>query len=172
MNSVFHAAITFTSQNLGAGRIDRIKKVLTACLTTVLMIGLPLCLTCFLFGRQLLGIYVSSADATYEDVIRYGLVRLHRFGSLYFLCGLMEVMCGMVRGLGKTWLPMFVTGVGACLSRIVWIYTIFQIHHTPEILYWSYPMSWILTLSMHAVCFFVIYRQYERKLAGNTPAAT
>ena len=54
---------------------------------------------------------------------------------------------------------MFVTGVGACLSRIVWIYTIFQIHHTPEILYWSYPMSWILTLSMHAVCFFVIYRQ-------------
>ena len=172
MNSVFHAAITFTSQNLGAGRIDRIKKVLTACLTTVLMIGLPLCLTCFLFGRQLLSIYVSSADATYEDVIRYGLVRLHRFGSLYFLCGLMEVMCGMVRGLGKTWLPMFVTGVGACLSRIVWIYTIFQIHHTPEILYWSYPMSWILTLVLHSVCFFVIYRQYERKLAGNTPAAT
>lgn len=172
MNAVFHAAITFTSQNLGAGRIDRIKKVLTACLTTVLMIGLPLCLTCFLFGRQLLGIYVSSADATYEDVIRYGLVRLHRFGSLYFLCGLMEVMCGMVRGLGKTWLPMFVTGVGACLSRIVWIYTIFQIHHTPEILYWSYPMSWILTLVLHSVCFFVIYRQYERKLAGNTPAAT
>lgn len=171
-NSVYHAAITFTSQNLGAGRIDRIKKVLTACLTTVLMIGLPLCLTCFLFGRQLLGIYVSSADATYEDVIRYGLVRLHRFGSLYFLCGLMEVMCGMVRGLGKTWLPMFVTGVGACLSRIVWIYTIFQIHHTPEILYWSYPMSWILTLVLHSVCFFVIYRQYERKLAGNTPAAT
>lgn len=172
MNAVFHAAITFTSQNLGAGRIDRIKKVLTACLTTVLMIGLPLCLTCFLFGRQLLSIYVSSADATYEDVIRYGLVRLHRFGSLYFLCGLMEVMCGMVRGLGKTWLPMFVTGVGACLSRIVWIYTIFQIHHTPEILYWSYPMSWILTLVLHSVCFFVIYRQYERKLAGNTPAAT
>ena len=166
MNSVFHAAITFTSQNLGAGRIDRIKKVLTACLTTVLMIGLPLCLTCFLFGRQLLGIYVSSADATYEDVIRYGLVRLHRFGSLYFLCGLMEVMCGMVRGLGKTWLPMFVTGVGACLSRIVWIYTIFQIHHTPEILYWSYPMSWILTLVLHSVCFLAIYRKYEKRRAA------
>lgn len=166
MNSVFHAAITFTSQNLGAGKIDRIKKVLTACLTTVLMIGLPLCLTCFLFGRQLLGIYVSSADATYEDVIRYGLVRLHRFGSLYFLCGLMEVMCGMVRGLGKTWLPMFVTGVGACLSRIVWIYTIFQIHHTPEILYWSYPMSWILTLVLHSVCFLAIYRKYEKRRAA------
>ena len=172
MNSVFHAAITFTSQNLGAGKVERIKKVLTACLTTVLMIGLPLCLICFLFGRQLLSIYVSSADATYEDVIRYGLVRLHRFGSLYFLCGLMEVMCGMVRGLGKSWLPMFVTGVGACLSRIVWIYTIFQIYHTPEMLYWSYPMSWILTLVMHSVCFFAIYHKYEKNLAGSAPAAT
>ena len=169
MNSVFHAAITFTSQNLGAGKVERIKKVLTACLTTVLMIGLPLCLICFLFGRQLLSIYVSSADATYEDVIRYGLVRLHRFGSLYFLCGLMEVMCGMVRGLGKSWLPMFVTGVGACLSRIVWIYTIFQIYHTPEMLYWSYPMSWILTLVMHSVCFFAIYHKYEKTWRAARP---
>ena len=172
MNSVFHAAITFTSQNLGAGKIDRIKKVLTACLTTVLMIGLPLNLICYLFGPNLLSIYVSSADATYEHVIHYGVIRLHRIGCIYFLCGIMEVMCGMVRGLGKSWLPMFITAAGACLSRIIWIYTIFQVHHTPEVLYSSYPMSWILTLSMHAVCFFVIYRQYERKLAGNTPAAT
>ena len=172
MNSVFHAAITFTSQNLGAGKIDRIKKVLTACLTTVLMIGLPLNLICYLFGPNSLSIYVSSADSTYKHVIHYGVIRLHRIGCIYFLCGIMEVMCGMVRGLGKSWLPMFVTGVGACLSRIIWIYTIFQVHHTPEVLYSSYPMSWILTLSMHAVCFFVIYRQYERKLAGNTPAAT
>ena len=156
----------------GAGKVERIKKVLTACLTTVLMIGLPLNLICYLFGPNLLSIYVSSADATYEHVIHYGVIRLHRIGCIYFLCGIMEVMCGMVRGLGKSWLPMFVTGVGACLSRIIWIYTIFQVHHTPEVLYSSYPMSWILTLSMHAVCFFVIYRQYERKLAGNTPAAT
>ena len=85
MNSVFHAAITFTSQNLGAGKIDRIKKVLTACLTTVLMIGLPLNLICYLFGPNLLSIYVSSADATYEHVIHYGVIRLHRIGCIYFL---------------------------------------------------------------------------------------
>jgi len=65
---------------------------------------------------------------------------------------------------------MFVTAVGACLSRIVWIYTIFRVNHTPEILYDSYPMSWILTLAMHGVCFFVIYRSYERKFAGKVPA--
>ena len=170
MNSVFHAAITFTSQNLGAGRLDRVKKVLTACLTTVLMIGLPLCLICFLFGEQLLSIYVSRSDPAFEHVIYYGLVRLHRFGSLYFFCGLMEVMCGMVRGLGKSWLPMFVSAVGACLSRIIWIYTIFRVWHTPEVLYLSYPMSWILTLVMHSVCFFVIYRQYQKKMAGAVSA--
>ena len=169
MNSVFHAAITFTSQNLGAGRIDRIKKVLTACLTTVLMIGLPLCLTCFLFGRQLLGIYVSSADATYEDVIRYGLVRLHRFGSLYFLCGLMEVMCGMVRGLGKSWLPMIVTIFGACILRIIWIYTIFAWDHTLPALYISYPISWVVTAAMHAVCFAVYWKRLRRQLEAAAP---
>ena len=172
MNSVFHAAITFTSQNLGAGRIDRIKKVLGACVTTVLMIGLPLNLLCYLLGPNLLSIYVSSADPTYEAVIQYGVIRLHRIGCIYFLCGLMEVMCGMVRGLGKSWLPMFVTGVGACLSRIIWLYTIFRAFHTPEILYDSYPMSWILTFCMHAACFFVIYRSYVKKLAAKTTAAT
>ena len=172
MNSVFHAAITFTSQNLGAGKLSRTKRVYGSCIATSLMIGLPMCLVYFLFAPSLLSIYVSSADPSYQDVINYGLIRMRWLGCFQFLGGLMEDACGMVRGLGKSWLPMFVTGIGACLSRIIWIYTIFQVHHTPEVLYSSYPMSWILTLSMHAVCFFVIYRQYERKLAGNTPAAT
>lgn len=170
MNSVFHASITFTSQNLGAGKIDRIRRVLGACVVTVLMIGVPLNILCYLLGPDLLSIYVSKTDPTFAHVIRYGVVRLHRIGCIYFLCGLMEVMCGMVRGLGRSWLPMFVTGVGACLSRIVWIYTIFRVNHTPEILYDSYPMSWVLTLLLHSVCFFVIYRQYERKFAGNVSA--
>ena len=118
------------------------------------MIGVPLNILCYFLGPDLLSIYVSKADPTFEHVIRYGVVRLHRIGCIYFLCGLMEVMCGMVRG----------------LSRIIWIYTIFRVNHTPEILYDSYPMSWVLTLLMHSVCFFVIYRQYERKFAGKTPA--
>ena len=172
MNSVFHAAITFTSQNLGAGKLSRTKRVYGSCIATSLMIGLPMCLVYFLFAPSLLSIYVSSADPSYQDVINYGLIRMRWLGCFQFLGGLMEDACGMVRGLGKSWLPMFVTGIGACLSRIIWIYTVFQAVHTPEVLYLSYPMSWILTLVLHSVCFFVIYRQYERKLAGNTPAAT
>ena len=172
MNAVFHAAITFTSQNLGAGRLDRIKNVLGACLTTVLMIGLPMCAICYFFGPSLLSIYVSSTDPSYADVIHYGLGRLSTIAYYYFLCGIMEVLCGMVRGLGRTWIPLFVTAGGACLSRIIWIYTIFQLFRTPEVLYLSYPMSWILTLSLHAICFAVIYRQYQKKMAAEQAAAT
>ncbi len=164
MNSVFHAAITFTSQNLGAGRIDRIKKVLTACLTTVLMIGLPLCLTCFLFGRQLLGIYVSSADATYEDVIRYGLVRLHRFGSLYFLCGLMDTQVGVLRGLGYSMVPMIVSLVGACGLRLIWVAFVFPLVGTPAALYVSYPVSWLVTAIFHCVFFFLVRKHAYAKV--------
>jgi len=92
MNAVFHAAITFTSQNLGAGNIGRIKKVLGACIATVLMIGVPLNILCHFLGADLLSIYVSRSDPTFGSVIRDGVVRLHRIGCVYFLCGLMEVL--------------------------------------------------------------------------------
>lgn len=165
-NSVYHAAMTFTSQNLGAGRIDRIRRVFVGCVVTTLMIGLPMCAACYLFGGQLLTIYVSSSDPSYADVLRYGLVRLHRLGCFQFVCGLMEVMCGMVRGLGKTWLPLIVTAFGACLTRIIWIYTVFQRWRTPEVLYLSYPLSWVLTAATHVVCFLVIYRRYVKQRAA------
>lgn len=171
MNSVYHAAMTFTSQNLGAGRIARIRKVFFYCILTALMIGLPMCVACYVLGGQLLTIYVSKTDPSYEHVIYYGLVRLHRLGCFQFICGLMEVVCGMVRGLGKTWLPLIVTAFGACLTRIVWIYTVFQIWRTPEVLYLSYPLSWLLTASIHTFCFFHIYRRYLRKQA-ELPSAT
>ena len=172
MNSVFHAAITFTSQNLGAGKLSRTKRVYGSCIATSLMIGLPMCLVYFLFAPSLLSIYVSSADPSYQDVINYGLIRMRWLGCFQFLGGLMEDACGMVRGLGKSWLPMFVTGIGACLSRIIWIYTVFQAVHTPEILYLSYPMSWILTALMHVVCFILTYRNLAQRLANRPSAAT
>ena len=171
MNSVFHAAITFTSQNLGAGKLSRTKRVYGSCIATSLMIGLPMCLVYFLFAPSLLSIYVSSADPSYQDVINYGLIRMRWLGCFQFLGGLMEDACGMVRGLGKSWLPMFVTGIGACLSRIIWIYTVFQAVHTPEILYLSYPLSWILTALMHVVCFILTYRNLAQRLANRPSAA-
>ena len=130
MTAVFHAAITFTSQNLGARRYDRIWKIFWNCQLTVMLIGVPLCVLSTVFGPQLLSIYVSADDPARDAVIAMGMIRTYYVTTPYFLCGIMEVCCGMVRGLGKSWLPMVVTIFGACVMRIVWIYTIFAWKHT------------------------------------------
>ena len=159
MNSVFHASITFTSQNLGARRYDRVMKIFWACQATVLLIGIP----------QLLSIYVSANDPAYNSVIAMGLIRTYYVTTPYFLCGIMEVCCGMVRGLGKSWLPMIVTIFGACILRIIWIYTIFAWDHTLPALYISYPISWVVTAAMHAVCFAVYWKRLRRQLEAAAP---
>ena len=127
MNAVFHAAITFTSQNLGARRYDRIWKIFWNCQLTVMLIGVPLCVLSTVFGPQLLSIYVSADDPARDAVIAMGMIRTYYVTTPYFLCGIMEVCCGMVRGLGKSWLPMVVTIFGACVMRIVWILSLIHI---------------------------------------------
>ena len=82
----------------------------------------------------------------------------------------MEVCCGMVRGLGKSWLPMVVTIFGACVLRIIWIYTIFAWNRTLPALYISYPISWALTAAMHVTCFVIFWRSIRRRLEALSPA--
>ena len=171
MNAVFHAAITFTSQNLGARRYDRIWKIFWNCQLTVMLIGVPLCVLSTVFGPQLLSIYVSADDPARDAVIAMGMIRTYYVTTPYFLCGIMEVCCGMVRGLGKSWLPMVVTIFGACVMRTVWIYTIFAWKHTLPALYVSYPISWVITAAMHVVCFVYFWKRIRRKLEQTAPAA-
>lgn len=168
-NAVYHAAMTFTSQNLGAGKPARIRSVYRDCLLTVLLIGVPLSALLYLFGPQLLGIYVARSDPAYASVIASGMVRVCCMGALQFLCGIMEVCCGMVRGLGSSWLPMIVSIFGACVLRIVWICTVFQFWHTLQSLYLSYPVSWVVTTATHALCFVLLYR---RMMARHTAQQT
>ena len=158
-NSVYHASMTFTSQNLGAGRPERIKPVYRDCILTVLLIGVPMCALLYFFGQPLLGIYIAKDDPAYASVIASGMVRVTYMGMTYFVCGIMETCCGMVRGLGRSWMPMVVTIFGACVLRIIWIYTIFQTHHTLDVLYLSYPVSWVVTSAVHVLCFILIYRR-------------
>ena len=169
MNAVFHAAITFTSQNLGARKYDRIWKIFWSCNLAVQIIGLPLCALCTVFSRQLLGVYVSSSDPAFEAVIANGLIRAYYVTAPYFLCGTMEVCCGMVRGLGRSWLPMIVSTFGACVLRIIWIYTVFAWDHTLPMLYISYPISWLLTAAAHVVCFAVIWKKLRPQLEAAAP---
>ena len=154
MNAVYQTSLSFTSQNMGAKEFKRVDKVLVQCLLVVAVVGIVLGNGAYLFGGQLLGIYSSS-----PEVIQYGLVRLSLVSATYFLCGLMDVFVGSIRGLGYSIMPMLVSLTGACLFRVIWIFTIFQVERTLFCLYISYPISWVLTTSIHAVCYLLVRKK-------------
>ena len=154
-----NAMVPIISYNYGAGKPERIKPVYRDCILTVLLIGVPMCALLYFFSRPLLGIYIAKDDPAYASVLASGMVRVTYMGMTYFVCGIMETCCGMVRGLGRSWMPMVVTIFGACVLRIIWIYTIFQTHHTLDVLYLSYPVSWVVTSAVHVLCFILIYRR-------------
>lgn len=158
MNAVSQTAVTFTSQNFGAGDKARIRKVMLLCNAMVIVIGLIAGESAYLFGIPLLHIYTES-----EAVAAAGIVRLSYTCTLYFLCGMMDTMVGCLRGIGKSVLPMIMSIVGACGLRIVWIATYFQAHHTEGALYVCYPITWAITLSAHLMTFWICFRMLRYK---------
>ena len=156
MNSMYQASTSFTSQNVGARKTERIVPILGCCLLSVTVIGVVMGGFATLFSHQLLSIYSSD-----EAVIQYGMQRLLYVCLPYFICGLMDTACGSIRGLGYSIAPTLVSLTGACLLRIVWIYTIFQIDHTLVNLYISYPISWAVTFIAHMICFTVFFRRWK-----------
>ena len=159
MNAIHQADLTFASQNLGAGQFKRVRRVMWVCLGTVTAIGLSMGLVFLLFGNQLVSIYNSD-----PGVIRYGMVRLEIILPTYFLCGLMDVMVGQLRGVGYSIMPMIVSLTGACLLRVVWIYTVFAANPTLEVLYISYPISWFITFATHFACYMIWGRKRLKRM--------
>lgn len=159
MNAFHHATLSFTSQNFGAAKYDRIKKSLFTGQVCVFVTGLLLGQLVCIFGRPLLSIYTKTPAA-----IDAGMVRLKFICGTYFLCGMMDVMVGAIRGMGYAILPMTVSLIGACGLRLVWIATVFQIpkHHTTDTIYMSYPVTWAVTLAVHIICFIIIWRKNTR----------
>lgn len=158
MNAIYQTCLSFTSQNLGAKQIKRIRKTLIYCQIVVFVIGFGLGQASYRLGDVLLGIYSSD-----PEVIAYGLVRLSYVGALYFLCGMMDVMTGVMRGLGYSVMPMLVSLTGACAFRVIWIYTVFQTYHTLDVLYASYPISWALTFCAHFICFVFAFHKLKKQ---------
>ena len=172
LNSFYHAALTFSGQNLGAREIKRVKKTCYYCLLLVLIVGIPLCLVTFAFGEPLLGIFLSDDGASNKQaIIEFGMERMFYTTIFYFLCGLMEVMSGMLRGLGASTTSMVVSLIGACAMRVVWVYTIFAEFRTPGSLYISYPISWLATAIVLYICYAVILKRIEKGFANITPPA-
>ncbi len=161
MNSVYHASLCFSSQNLGAKKYNRLGRVLACCIILVMCIGLLVSGVIYCFGPQLLSLYISRADADRDAILAIGMIRLTYIGLPYFLCGLMEVGSGALRGLGKSWLPLIISTLGVCVFRILWIFTVFAAHPTLEVLYLSYPISWFVTPAAHFTAIYFVQKKLK-----------
>ena len=157
MNASYQACVSFTGQNFGARKFDRILKVLLLCVLTGALTGIIMGMPAyFILGTKLLSLYSSDAQ-----VIAYGMKRLSIIAPTYALCVIMEVPVGTMRGMGRGVLPVIVSLIGACGFRILWIMTVFKMYPTLETLYISYPVSWILTALAQFILAFFTYRRLK-----------
>lgn len=167
-NTLYHAALTFVAQNMGARKYKRMKHSILHCLWIVSAVGLGIGTVIFIFRNPLLGIYAPGN----ENVLTYGAVRNFVFSFTYFLCGIMEVGSGALRGIGKSFISMVVSLIGSCVLRIVWIFTVFRmlpIEPTVEntkfrlfMLYFSYPVTWVITSAALFLMFAICFRHIKR----------
>ena len=157
-NSVTQACMSFTSQNLGAEKYKRMRRVLADCLILETVVCLLLGSIAYFFGDKILGIYTSS-----PVVIDYGLRVLSLTTLSYFLCGYMDCIPGALRGMGHSAVPMILSIIGTVGMRIVWIYGLFPTHRDVTFLFISYPASWIATIIMQSICYLLIIREFPRR---------
>ena len=167
MNSVYQAAITFTGQNFGAKQYRRIKTIAYECMALVVVVGVVTGYITKLFDNQLLSIYTDNPTE-----IEFGVTRMTIILLTYFLDGTMDVMVGMLRGIGHSILPTIMTIAFVCGFRIIWIYTYFaqykiSVDYDPvkslRVLFLSYPISWIMATIAHTICFLIIFGRICKK---------
>ena len=159
LNAFHQTAVNFIGQNAGARKYRRVYQTLWVCLGCVTVVGIVFGFTAWSFGRSLLSIYITDS----QQAIEYGMVRLAYICLPYFLCGLMDVSTGALRGLGASVVPMVISVLGVCGLRIFWIYTVFQVYHTPECLFFSYTVSWIVTFLFQIAAFFLVCRKFPKE---------
>lgn len=160
-NSFHQTAVNYVGQNSAAGQFDRVKKISGLCILYAVIAGIVTGVGMNLFSRQLLGLYITDS----EEAIAIGVARMVITVLPYFLFGMQDVVTGILRGLGASFLSMIITVLGICGIRILWIYTIFRIpaYHTQQCLYISYPLSWVLTFIVQIIAFVVVFRKYVRQ---------
>lgn len=159
VNSVTQACMSFTSQNMGAGKKKRMDRVLWECMLISVVSALTLGICAYIFGPEILKIYTTD-----DAVIACGMEILLYTTVTYFLCGIMDLFPGALRGMGHSAVPMILSVIGTVGTRIVWIYGIFPQHRSLKILFISYPASWIITIILQAVCYFFVHRSVHAKM--------
>lgn len=163
-NSLYHAGLSFISQNYGARQYPRIRRIVTIGIATSFVLGTVLGFLLYAFGPQLLNLYVSNTDPDRDAIFATGMLRLKYIGLFYGICGIMDTLNGMLRGMGHSWSTLIASVLGICGFRILWVYTIFATHHTLEILYLSYLLSWVLTGGAQAIIMFLALRKLPKSV--------
>lgn len=160
VNAFQQTAVNFTGQNMGAHQYDRVKKTLWVCLGCGAATGLVLGVAAYVLSPELLRIYITDS----AEAVNYGIIRMAYLCLPYFICGLMDVSTGALRGMGSSVVPMVISVLGVCGIRIGWIATIFRIpqFHTIQSLYISYPVSWLVTFAFQMMAFFLVLRRHIR----------
>ncbi|MBR3932931.1 MAG: MATE family efflux transporter [Clostridia bacterium] len=160
MNAFYQAAITGVSQNYGAKKEDGIHKSFRVCVASVTVVGLALGVLTTVFARPLLSIYITDSEAA----IKFGIIRIIYAGLPYFLCGIMEVQAGLLRGIGYSTAAMVNSLVGACGLRVIWVTFILPLHRSPEMLFLCWPISWVVVIIMHAVYYMCVKKKAMQKM--------
>ncbi len=165
LNAFSQTAVNYVGQNAGAMQYDRIRKIFRSCIVCVCVVGLTVGPLAYFAAPVLLKFYIPDS----QEAIAYGITRMAYVCLPYFMCGLMDLATGALRGMGTSFIPMIVSILGVCGFRIAWVYTIFQIpqYHTPQILYLSYIVSWTLTFVVQFFLMEVVLKRKERQLIQN-----
>jgi len=167
MNAFYQAAISFVGQNYGAGKCDRVDRVARICVLYAVLFGLAFGNLAYFFGAPLAGIYAPGEP----EVVAQALVRMLYLCCPYFLCGIMDTLVGVLRGLGSSVIPMFTSILGACGLRLLWVAAVFPLYRTPACLYLSYPVTWIITALFHFLfLMLVVRRRAFAKVRSSGPA--
>ena len=159
LNSFYHTCLTFCSQNFGAKRFDRVKKVCYWGVSLASVIGLLMGVAVVVFAKPLLSVFNVT-----DEELGYATTRLIIIGLPYFLCGIMEVGSALLRSIGHSFKALIVTFIGSCVLRVAWVFTVFASFAKIEILYLSYPISWFVTAATLLLMFFFSYKQEKKML--------
>lgn len=159
VNALHQTTLSFTGQNVGGGKHERLPRILVTGLGCMVVASIIIAAICGLWGGALLGIYSKT-----PEVVQAGMIRLSMLSATYILCGVMDITVGSLRGMGQTIVPMIVSLIGVCGIRVIWIATVFQIpaYHTINTIYVSYPVSWTVTGLTHLICWFVVIRKVNK----------
>lgn len=159
INSVTQACMSFTSQNYGVGKYKRMDRVLADCMILTVAVSLIIGCNAYFFGNYILRIYTSDAE-----VIKCGLEILSITTVPYFLCGIMDLFPGALRGMGYSAVPMILSVIGTVGMRVLWIYAVFPSNRSLYVLFISYPASWGITIVMQVICYIFVRKKVHGKI--------